>query len=108
VALLGLQGVAGGVTGIGFLVATFAGKPADRATSVFLSVLFIMFGLTLLAMARGLQRGRDWPRTPALLAQFFGLVVAWNQRTTLSAVAVVLAVVCLATAAAVLRRPAVG
>ena len=107
-ALVGLEGAAAVVAGAGFLVATFVGKPADRATSVFLSALFVLFGLALLAMARGLHRDRSWPRTPALLAQFFGLVVAWNQRSTLPVVAVVLAVVCLAAAAAMVRRPTSG
>jgi len=104
VVVVAAEGTAALVAGAGFLVATLVGSPADRGTAVFLSVLFMLFGLALFAMGRGLHRDRAWPRTPALLTQFFGLVVAWNQRSTLPAVAVALGLVCVVAGAALLRR----
>jgi hypothetical protein len=93
-AFVGVEGAAGVVTGVVFVVASLLGSPHDRATAVVLGVLLVIFGAGLLTLARALWRGSHWPRTPSYLAQFFGLVVAWYQRSTLPAVSVVLLVVC--------------
>jgi uncharacterized membrane protein HdeD (DUF308 family) len=79
---------------VAFVIAALVGHPHDQATAVVLGALLVIFGAGLLALARSLRRGSHWPRTPAYLAQFFGLVVAWYQRTTLPAVSIGLLVVC--------------
>ena len=105
-AVVGLEGLAGFVAGVGFVVASLVGSPHDRQTAVVLGVLLMLFGLGLLALARGLRRGSYWPRTPSYLAQFFGLVVAWYQRSTLPAVSVVLLVVCVGAVVALSQSSA--
>jgi hypothetical protein len=111
--LVGAEGAAAAVAGVGFAVAALAGHPADRATSLTLAGVLLVLGAGVLLVARGLLRRRPAAATPAYLAQFFTLVVAWYQRHTLIAVTVVLAVVAVATVAALaapgsraaLRRP---
>jgi len=92
--VVGLEGAAGVVSGVVFTVAALVGSPHDRATAVILGVLLVLFGVGLLELARSLRRGSYWPRTPSYLAQFFGLIVAWYQRSTLPVVSIVLLVVC--------------
>ena len=94
--VVAVEGGAGLVAGLVFVVAALVGHPHDQATAVVLGVLLAIFGAGLLALARALRRGRYWPRTPSYLAQFFGLIVAWYQRSTLLAVSIVLLVVCVA------------
>jgi hypothetical protein len=91
--LVALEGAAAAATGVGFAVAAIVGHPSDRATTVALGVLLILYGAGVLLVARGVWRNRGWARTPALLVQFFGLVVAWYQRDTLVGVTVVLGLV---------------
>jgi hypothetical protein len=98
--LVGLEGLAGVAAGVGFAVAAVAGAPEDRATALTLAVLLLVLGGGLLAVARGVLHGRPAAATPAYLAQFFTLVVAWYQRHTLVGVTVALAVVAVATVAA--------
>ena len=93
-AVLALEGAAAAAAGLGFTVAALAGDPHDRGTAVVLGVLLTLFGAALLFLARGIARDRQWARTPSYLVQFFGLIVAWYQRSTLPAVSVLLAVVC--------------
>jgi hypothetical protein len=97
------EGVAGVGAGIGFVVAALVGHPADRGVAVFLGVLLAVYGAGVVLVGRGLWRARSWPRTPAYLVQFFGLVVAYYQRHTLPVVTIVLAVVCIVTGAALVR-----
>jgi hypothetical protein len=94
VVVLGVEAVAAAASGVGFGIAALVGHPHDRGTALFLAGLLVLFGVALAALARGIGRERHWPRTPAYLAQFFGLVVAWYQRTTLPAVSIAVAVVC--------------
>jgi hypothetical protein len=94
VAVVAVEGAGGAVAGLVFVVAALVGSPHDRGTAVILGVLLVLFGVGLLAIARSLRRGSYWPWTPSYLAQFFGLIVAWYQRSTLPAVSVVLLVVC--------------
>jgi hypothetical protein len=102
-AVLALEAAAAAVTGVGFAVAALVGHPSDRGTAVLLGVLLVAFGAGLATLARGIALGRRWARTPAFLAQFFGLVVAWNQHRTLPAVAIALGVVCLGAVATLVR-----
>jgi hypothetical protein len=104
-ALVAVEGVAAGVAAIGFAVAAFTGHPADRATTLTLAAVLLVLAAGVVVVARALSRARPAAATPAYLAQFFTLVVAWYQRHTLLAVTVVLAVVAIATAAA-LSAPA--
>ena len=92
-ALVGLEGAAAAIAGIGFGVAALAGHPSDRATAVTLAAVLLVLGLGLLVVARGLARQRPASATPAYLAQFFTLVVAYYQRHTLIGVTVLLGVV---------------
>ena len=103
-ALVGVEALGCLAAGIGFLVAVGVGKPADRGVAATLAALLLAFGAGLAVDARGLWRARPAAQTPAYLAQFFALVVAWYQRHTLVAVTVVLAVVAVATVA-VLAAP---
>jgi hypothetical protein len=101
--LVGAEGAATVAAGLTFVVLAFVRHPSDRGVAVFLGVLLTAYGVGVLLVSRGLWRAARWARTPALLVQFFGLVVAWYQRSTLPAVAAVVAVVAVAAAAAVLR-----
>jgi hypothetical protein len=105
-AVVGLEGAAGLVAGVVFVLASLVGSPHDRATAVILGILLAIFGTGLLMLARALSRGSTWPRTPSYLAQFFGLVVAWYQRSTLPALSVVLLVVCVGAAVALTQSSA--
>ena len=106
VGVVALEGAAGVVAGAGFVVAALVGSPADEATAVVLGLLLVILGAGLLTLARSLLRGSEWPRTPSYLAQFFGLVVAWYQRSTLPAVSVVLLVVCVSAVVALSQSSA--
>jgi phosphatidylserine synthase len=99
-ALVAAEGVAAGVAATAFAVAAFTGHPADRATTLTLAAVLLVLAAGVVVVARALRRGRPAAATPAYLAQFFTLVVAWYQRHTLLAVTVVLAVVALATVVA--------
>lgn len=110
-AVVAVEGAAAVVAGLGFVVAALAGHPNDRPTAIALGVILAVLGAGLVLVARGLHRERRWARSPAFLVQVFALVVAWNQRETLTPVAVVLAVAAvagIAALAAVLRESSGG
>lgn len=92
-AIVALEGVGAVVAGVAFTIAALVGHPSDRGTAVFLGLLLAVYGLAILAVARGVDRERHWARTPAYLTQFFALVVAWYQRGTLPAVTVIVGAV---------------
>jgi hypothetical protein len=94
------EGAAAVVAGIGFLVADLVSRPADLATALTLSVLLLVLGAGMLLVARGIVHRRPAAQTPAYLAQFFALVVAYYQRHTLLAVTVALGLVALVGVAA--------
>jgi hypothetical protein len=64
----------------------FAGYLAARARAAAIGVpavlgeagLFLLIGLALLAVARGLWRGTAWPRTPAIVVQILLLPLAYS------------------------------
>jgi hypothetical protein len=99
------------VAGVVFTVAALVGHPSDRGTAVVLGLLLALYGAAIAAVARGIDRGRRWARTPAFLTQFFALVVAWYNRHSLPAVmaivgaVAVVAVVALARAQSSASRP---
>ena len=99
-ALVGLEGAAATVAAVGFGAAALTGHPSDRATALTLAVLLLVLGLGLLLVARGLARQRPAAATPAYLAQFFALIVAYYQRHTLIAVTIGVGVVAIATVVA--------
>jgi len=111
--LVALEALAALVAGVGFLVAVGVGKPSDRGVAATLAVLLLVVGAGLTFDARGLLRARPAAQTPAYLAQFFALVVAWSQRQTLPVVTGVIVVLAVAVVAALsapesrdaLRRP---
>jgi hypothetical protein len=111
--LVALEALAALVAGVGFLVAVGVGKPSDRGVAATLAVLLLVVGAGLTFDARGLLRARPAAQTPAYLAQFFALVVAWYQRHTLPVVTGVIVVLAVAVVAALsapesrdaLRRP---
>lgn len=112
-ALVGLEGLAAVAAAVGFAVAALAGHPSDRATALTLAAVLVILGAGLVAVARGLARQRPAAATPAYLAQFFALIVAYYQRHTLLAVTIGVGLVAVATVAALaapasraaLRRP---
>jgi hypothetical protein len=100
-ALVGLEGLAAVVAGAGFVVAALVGDPSDRGDAVVLGILLAVLGAGIGLVARGLLQAARWAAAPALLTQFFALVVAWNQRdSSIAAVAAVTGVVALAALAA--------
>jgi len=104
--LVGAESLACVGAGIGFLVAVGVGKPSDREVAATLAALLLVFGAGLALDARGLWRARPPAQTPAYLAQFFALVVAWYQRHTLPAVTAVVVVAAVTVVAALSAREA--
>src|SRR3954469_12237687 len=99
-ALVGLEGAVAAAAGVGFAVAALVGQPSDRATALTLAAVLVILGGGLLLVARGLARQRPAAATPAYLAQFFALIVAYYQRHTLLAVTIAVGVVAVATVVA--------
>jgi predicted Kef-type K+ transport protein len=67
------------LTGYGLfqLVAGFAGSPLDRAMAETLGVIYLVFGLGVCWVARGLLRCQAWARTPALMTFLLNFGVAY-------------------------------
>jgi len=102
-AIVALEGVGAVVAGVAFTIAALVGDPNDRGTAVFLGLLLAFYGAAIVAVARGIDRERQWARTPAFLTQFFALVVVWYNRDTLPVVVAVVGVVALAAIVALAR-----
>jgi hypothetical protein len=71
--------------------------------SVSTAIFFLAYGAALGACAVGLWQLRSWSRAPIVLTQLITLGLAWDSRHSNLAVAVVLAVVALASLACVLH-----
>ncbi len=89
------------------------GATDDLARAATSGVLILVFGIGLLALARGWSRAADWPRTPTLLWNALLLPVAWSlHESDRTPVALAVAAVAVASIAAALaapgRRPASG
>jgi hypothetical protein len=101
---VGIEGAGAVAAAAGFLVAALVGTPADRGVAATLVALLLVLGAGLLLDARGLWRLRPAASTPAYVAQFFALVVAWYQRHTLPVVTGAIVVVALVVVAALSAR----
>src|SRR4051812_39816923 len=75
--LVALEGAAAAIAAVGFAIAALTGHPSYRATALTLAAVFLVLGLGLLLVARGLARQRPAAATPAYLSQFFALIVAY-------------------------------
>ena len=75
-AIEALEGLA--MIGVGLFVAveTLTAHSASVANAIALAVCALAVGAALLAVARGLYQPRRWARTPALLTQVFGFIIA--------------------------------
>jgi len=91
--IVAVEGVGAIAAGFGFTIAALVGHPHDRGTAIFLGVLLATYGAAIVAVARGIDRGRRWARTPAFLTQFFALVVVWYNRDSLPVVTAVIGVI---------------
>ncbi len=101
--IVALEGIGGVVAGVVFTIAALVGHPTDRGTAIFLGLLLAFYGAAIVAVARGIDRGSHWARTPAFLTQFFALVVVWYNHSNLPAVTAVIAVVAVAAIVALVR-----
>jgi hypothetical protein len=71
------------VWGVAEIVRSLTGHPHDRGTAVLLGVVVLVYGLGVLAAARGLAHARRWAQTPTYLVQFFSVVIGVGQVHTL-------------------------
>ena len=78
--LVGLEGLVG-VGFAGFLALNAASATQDVGGVLGEAGLFLVIGLGVLALARGLLRGRFWARTPTIVVQLLMLPVAWSLLT---------------------------
>ena len=73
-----LPGVALTAYGVYQLVEGFAGSPLNRSMAETLGVLYLVFGLGVCWVARGLLRCQAWARTPAFMTfLLIGGVAYW-------------------------------
>jgi len=71
--------------------------------SVTTAIFFLAYAAALGLCAMGLWRLRSWSRAPIVLTQLITLGLAWDSRHSNIAVAIVLAIVALATLGCVLH-----
>ncbi len=76
-ALVGLQGAAGAVAAVVFLVRGFAGADQHIVSGFGNAGWFALIGAVLLAAAWALWTGRRWGRGIAIYAQMLLLPVSW-------------------------------
>jgi len=57
---------------------TLVGKPLDAGGAVGVTVLAVLGGAGMLAVARGLLLVRRWGGAPAVVTQLLALFIAWN------------------------------
>lgn len=98
-----VQGLGLAIAGAVVLVGALVGHPHDRPTAAFLGGLTIFYAAVVAYCGRGLLGGRTWAGTPALMVEFFALVIGVGQVRTLTAVSVVLLVSAVAAVAAMLH-----
>ncbi len=53
------------------------GDPVSVGSSIFMTVLLVLVGLGLLALARQLMAAYRWPRSPSLVVQLFLVILAF-------------------------------
>lgn len=105
-AVLLLQGAGAFAAGAVELVVALAGHPHDRGTASFLGVLAMVYGAVMVLVGGGVGRMRRWAGTPALMVEFFAVVIALGQLHTLLALSVVLLASAAAAFAALLHPDA--
>ena len=82
------------------------GATDDLTRAATSGLLILVFGLGLLALARGWSRAADWARTPTLLWNVLLLPVAWSlHQSDRTPVGLAVAVVALASIVAALAAP---
>lgn len=71
------------------------------------SIIYLIFAALIFACGQGVNKARDWARTPFLLGQAFGLIVAYTlfagTQTTYKAVGLVIGIVSIAGIVGLLR-----
>lgn len=72
-----LPGAALTVYGVYQIIAGVLGDPFSRAMAETLGVIFLVFGLGVCWVARGLLRCETWARTPSLMTFLLGGAVAY-------------------------------
>lgn len=78
-ALEAVEGLA--AVGFGVFVGweTIVGQPLDPASAIGVTVMALLGGVGMLAVARGLLGAQQrWSRAPAVLTQLFALPIAWS------------------------------
>jgi len=90
-----LEALAVGVLGMLVLGRTPAAEPGVALGS---GLLFLAYAAFLLAVARGVLRGRRWARSPAVATQLLHLPIAWSFRSGSSEAATAATAVALAAA----------
>lgn len=89
-----------------YVVEMVSGATDDLARAAVQTVLILVFGVGLLALARGWFRAADWPKTPTVLWNGLLLPVAWSLREGDRAqIAVALGAVALASIVAAIIAP---
>jgi hypothetical protein len=73
--LVGVEGAALAILGLGLGVAGVVGDPFDRAATVLEAGFAVGVGALLLLMARGLSRVVGWVRSPTVVLQLLALPV---------------------------------
>ncbi len=76
--LVALQGLFLVIIGLVLAVNSVTGGPADRLGAQLGAGLAVAAGLTVLVLARALQRRRPWARSPVLVVELLCLPVAWG------------------------------
>ena len=71
-----LQAAALLVLGVAYAVSGVLGSPENRVATVLAGLLAAVVGLALVAVGRGLGRGRAWALSPSVVTQVFVVVVA--------------------------------
>lgn len=72
-------------------------RSSCAVVGVGVAIVFLTYGLVLLAVGRGVLRGRRWSRAPAVATQLILLPIAWSFRAApTTGVATVIALVALA------------
>jgi hypothetical protein len=91
----------------GFYVYEMVTGATDDVTRAATSgALILVFGLGLLALARGWAHAADWPRTPTVLWNTLLLPVAWSlQESDRTVVALAVALVAVASIVAAVSAP---
>jgi hypothetical protein len=101
-----VQGAGLLVVGAVEVLAAVLGHPATRSTAVLLGALTMFYAVVVLLVGRGVARGRAAATTPALMVEFFAVVVGLGQVHTLLPLSVALLVTAVVALVALLHPDA--